>query len=221
MPSVVREALLDALAVLLPVECAGCGAPDRALCGSCRARLVPDVVAGRLADGTPVYSGLAYDGCARRLLLALKEDGRTGAAAPLAEALAVALRAAGAEHPEGDLEACAVPSTRSARRRRGYDPVAVLLARTGVRGARIFAPAREHRAQKSLGIAARSGNLEGVFRLRADVSGRRLLLVDDVVTTGATLLEAARVLRAGGAEVVAAVTVAATPRRSGARNGRR
>jgi orotate phosphoribosyltransferase len=47
-----------------------------------------------------------------------------------------------------------------------------------------------------------------------DAAGRRVIVVDDVVTTGASLAEAVRALRNGGAEVVAAVTVAATPRRT-------
>jgi ComF family protein len=216
MTTALRDALLDALAVLLPVECAGCGAADRALCADCREAVRPSVVRAVLSDGTPVFSGLAYRGRVRRILLAFKEDGRTGLAGVLAEAVAAALVVPIAEVDRGaavDLEVCVVPSSRSARRRRGYDPVRMLLARAGVRVAPVFAPARPHRAQKSLSAVDRRSNLEGAFRLRRPVEGRRFVLVDDVVTSGATLLAAARTLRDGGAHVVAAVTAATTPRR--------
>ena len=220
MPAI-RDALLDALAVLLPVDCAGCGTADRALCGDCREHLRPTIVRASLADGTSVYSGLVYGGRARRVLLAFKEEGRTGLAGVLADALSATVVAAVAavEALDGasnsrELELCVVPSSRSARRRRGYEPVRMLLARAGLRATPVFAPARRHRTQKSLSVADRQSNLRGVFRLRRPVAGRRFVLVDDVVTTGATLLEAARILRDGGAEVVAAATAATTPRRS-------
>ena len=109
-----------------------------------------------------------------------------------------------------------MPATRAAVRRRGYDPVRLLLARSGVRESRVFGPARPHRSQKTLSVLERAANLEGAFRVRGVVRDRRFLLVDDVVTTGSTLLEAARELRAEGAVVVAAATVAATPKRFGA-----
>jgi predicted amidophosphoribosyltransferase len=76
----------------------------------------------------------------------------------------------------------------------------------------VFAPARPHRAQKLLTVADRETNLRGAFRLRRAVAGRRILIVDDVVTSGATLREAARVLRDGGAQVVGAAVAASTPK---------
>lgn len=218
-----HTALLDAVALILPVECAGCGEPDRGVCGPCRAALTPEVVRRRLDDGTPVYSGLAYDGVARQVVLALKEQQRTGTARHLAPALAAAVVAAaagvdetdGAAGSAGDVVLVAVPGTRAAYRRRGYDPVRLLLTRAGLGELRVFGSARPHRVQKGLGAGDREANLAGAFRLRRSVHGIRVILVDDVVTSGATLLEAARVLRAGGAEVVAAATVASTPRRIG------
>lgn len=222
----VRSAALDALALVLPVTCAGCGEPDRALCDPCRAALTPEVLQRRLIDGTPVFSGLDYDGVARAAVLALKEQQRTDVARHLAPALAAAVVAAaglagdvrvagGGGVAGGDVQLVAVPGTRAAYRRRGYDPVHLVLRRAGLGSRRVFGSARPHRVQKSLGADARAANLAGAFRLRRGVGGIRVVLVDDVVTSGATLLEAARVLRAGGAEVVAAATVASTPRRNG------
>ena len=232
MPSrldAVREAALDALALLLPVECAGCGLPDRAVCADCRADLRPEPSARRLPDGTPVFSGLDYDGAVRAVILAFKENGRAELARVLAPALVAAVIEAGTaldrDVDDGvDLrvglsgaelravEVVAVPGSRRARRRRGFDPVAALVSRAGLDRARVFAPARQHTAQKTLSIDERARNLDGVFDVTAAVAGRRFLLVDDVVTTGATLAAAAAALRSAGAEVVAAAVVASTPR---------
>jgi predicted amidophosphoribosyltransferase len=107
----------------------------------------------------------------------------------------------------------AVPTSRAAFRRRGYDPVALLLRRAGVRAPRLLVTTGASVQQKTLGVAARAANREGSVRARRGLAGHRVVLVDDVVTTGATLAEAARAVRAGGGEVVAAVTLAQTPRR--------
>lgn len=205
-----REWLLDALALVLPTECAGCGEEGRELCAGCRARLVPRIVRTTLPDGVPVTAGAEYRGLVRRILLAYKEEGRTALAAPLAGVLAAALDAV---EWGPDIELCAVPSTRGAYRRRGFDPVRRALAGTGRTAARLLGPARAHAQQKALGRSDRQANLHGVHHARGRLEGLRVVLVDDVVTTGATLGEAARAVRAAGGEVVGAVAIAATPLR--------
>lgn len=205
-----RDALLDALALVLPVECVGCGAPDRELCGRCAVRLAAEPVRRTLADGTPVWSGLAYDGVARAALLAAKEHGRTGLLRRLAPALRAAVDAAGLE----GVTLCTIPTSPAARRRRGGDPVASLARLAGLATAELLSTTART-AQKRLGIEERARNRAGAFRVAADVTGRRVLLLDDVVTTGATLGAAAAALRAHGATVSGAATVAATPRRYG------
>jgi predicted amidophosphoribosyltransferase len=216
-----REALLDAVALVLPVECVGCGAPDRELCRRCRAGLRPEPIRRLAADGLPVWSGFEYDGVVRAALLAAKERGRTGLLRPLAPGLAAAVDAAGI-HPAGGSAAgpgrgvlvCPVPSSGAARRRRGFDPVTVLAAAAGLPVHPLLA-ARGGAAQKTLGIEERALNRRGAFVASPGVRGRRVLLVDDVVTTGATLAAAAAAVRAAGGEVVAAATAASTPRRHG------
>lgn len=114
-----------------------------------------------------------------------------------------------------------VPSARAAVRRRGDDP-ALRLARAAANAvARHGVPARclpvlAHRRrvadQAGLTAADRLANLRGALAARRDLPNARLIVVDDVVTTGATLAEAARALRLAGAEVLAAAVVAATPR---------
>lgn len=161
-----------------------------------------------------MYSALDYDGVPRQVILAFKEHGRTELLRALAPALAAAVREAMVGRA-GPIELVTVPGSRRARRRRGFDPVAALVARAGLDRSHVFAPARPHAAQKRLGVEQRASNLDDVFVLRATVTGRRFLLVDDVVTTGATLAAAAATLRSGGAEVVAAAVVASTPKRFG------
>jgi predicted amidophosphoribosyltransferase len=101
-----------------------------------------------------------------------------------------------------------VPPSRAAYRRRGYDPVR-LLAPSALR---VLEVARETSVQKSLDVTERARNRAGSLRARRSLAGLRLAIVDDVMTTGSTLDEAARALREAGAEVVGAVTLAATPR---------
>lgn len=207
-----RDAALDALALVLPVECAGCGAADRAVCADCRLALRPEPSSRRLPDGTPVFSGVDYDGVARSVILAFKEQGRVDAARALAPALAAAVIEAGSNVDLDGAELVAVPASRGARRRRGFDPVAILLARAGLSRVRVFAPARSAQVQKTLSVEQRAQNRDHAFQVTAPVAGRRFLLVDDVVTSGATLAAAAAALRSHGAEVVAAAVVASTPK---------
>jgi predicted amidophosphoribosyltransferase len=237
MPAALREAL----AVLLPVDCAGCGLPDHALCPACRPALRARPARSPLADGTPVVSALRYEEVVRRVLLAYKEQGRTGLARSLAPALGdavgeAAMLAVAVPHP-GELELCAVPTSGRSRSRRGYRPLTLLLRRAGLREAGVLREARatggfglpglagllditgipgtgrRHREQKSLGRAERAGNLAGAFAARGRLDGRSFLLVDDILTTGATLFETARAVRAAGGTVVSAATLAFTPRR--------
>jgi predicted amidophosphoribosyltransferase len=117
-------------------------------------------------------------------------------------------------NPGARIETLPVPTSRSAFRRRGYDPVALLVRRAGVRPAAELAHTRRATQQKHLAVDERASNRAGSLRARRPLAGRRFLLVDDVLTTGATLAEAARAVRAGGGEVVAAATLAYTQKRA-------
>ncbi|MFB7893183.1 phosphoribosyltransferase family protein [Microbacterium sp. NPDC056044] len=207
----VREACADALALLLPLSCAGCDEPDVALCERCMFALAPDPrvqVVQAPGGAVAVWSGLAFDGVAARVLRAVKEGGRTGLAAALAPALIQALACAGA----ADAVAVPMPTSRQAYRRRGYRVPDLLVRRTGRRPRRLLRYARRTSDQRGLDRDARARNVaQSLVALNAE--GLRVVVVDDVVTTGASLAEAVRALRAAGADVVAAVTVAATPRR--------
>lgn len=212
----IRDALLDAWAVLMPVDCAGCASPDRALCAGCRIRLAPDPAWHRLPDGTRVVSALDYSGTVRQVILAFKGQGRTDVASALAAPLGSALQAAAvlaavlADRPSPEL--ALVPTSRSSYRRRGYDPVALLVRRAGFAGRAVLRHSRSTLQQKTLDVESRSRNLAGSLHAPRALTGRSFILVDDVMTTGATLVEAARAIREAGGQVVCAATVAHTER---------
>ena len=208
MVSRIRAALLDALAVISPVSCAGCGAPDRPLCDNCREELTAAVTPRRLADGSTVFTALRYEGVVRRTVLALKESGRTDVVAALSVPFAEALSRAA----QPGAEFLAIPTSTAAWRRRGYDPVALLARRAGVRHARVLRRGRSAVSQKTLGAEQRASNVTATMVSKVALHGRRFVLMDDVVTTGATLAEAARAITEAGGEVVGRAALAFTPR---------
>ena len=214
-----RAALAEALALVLPVECAGCGEPDVSLCEPCLAELRPRVRRSR-AD---VWSGLPFEGVTARVVRALKEDGRTTLARDLAPALRAAVEAAASGDPRRDHGAAGraelpvvvpIPTSRAAFRRRGYRVVELVARRAGLRCARVLFTVRATADQRGLGRSDRRRNVAESLVARG-AAGLRVVVIDDVVTTGATLEEAVRALREGGAEVVGAATIAATPRHGG------
>ncbi|MGH9022768.1 MAG: ComF family protein [Acidimicrobiia bacterium] len=197
-----------------PAVCSGCGVSAEPLCSEC--------VAGLRSIGCiPAPAGLewaaaafAYEGAARELIAKMKYHNARAGLGWLAGQIANTARSAGRVD---DIELVTWPPTTPARRReRGFD-LAELLARSVAR--RLGRPAAvtlsRHggSAQTGRSRAERSEGPAFVVRQRR-VSGRSVLLVDDVVTTGATLKGAGRALRVGGASAVAAVVGAHTTSRS-------
>ncbi|MFB7474159.1 ComF family protein [Kitasatospora sp. NPDC056184] len=214
----VLAGLLD---VLLPAPCAGCGADRGHLCPGCR-RILATARPGPSSALPWAHAAAPYDGPVRRLLLAHKERGALRLAGPLGETLARAVRSALGPHAgQVPLLLVPVPSARAAVRARGHDPtlrLAEAAARTlrreglDVRTAPLLRHTRPVADQAGLPAAERRRNLHGALTVRP--LGHRPpallpVLVDDLVTTGASLAEAARALSAVGLPPRAAATVAA------------
>lgn len=171
------------------------------------------------AAGARVWAAARYEAAVRSALLAYKERGRRDLAPPLAQLLAQSVRVALAcRAPPEQVVLVPVPSARSVSAARGGDHVLRLArgaaAATGLRVAR-DALALNRAVRDSAGLAARErvANLSDAMTARAPWPGLVALLVDDIVTTGATLGEATRALRHAGWPIVGGAVVAATPLR--------
>jgi predicted amidophosphoribosyltransferase len=232
----VRQTVLAAAGdLLLGASCPGCRQPGWGLCPACRWALAasrPTLV----STGTgPLTSACCpYDPLLSHLVTAHKDHGSLGLAPVLAERLVVAVAALldGCRWA-GPVVLVPVPSAAAAVRRRGYDATATLarLAARRLRRAhavtvrRLLVQRRGVRDQAGLSARARGANLDGALRLRrrprrALPAGAVVVLVDDVVTTGSTLTEAARALEAAGFVLLGAATVAAVPDPRAGRSGR-
>lgn len=218
--------------LLLGGRCAGCGAPGRVLCDDCRDDLPLEP---RPAWPDPVPHGMvqpwactAYDGVARDLVLGLKERQLLGLVDPLAMMLACSVVGAA---PTGPVVLAPVPSRPATVRARGHDPTWAVTSRAARLLSGAGADVISQRLlrlrpgvvdQAGLGAADRAANLAGSMacpsawlgRLGRRRSGVRVVVCDDVLTTGATAREAQRALEAVGLEVAGIAVVAATQRRT-------
>ena len=216
-----KEHCADALALALPISCAGCGRPDRNLCHDCRATLAADLQYRELFDPEgltrlPLWFAMELATPLSGVLHHFKEQGRTSVAKALARPFAEAMKAsyhqARANEPELEITWVLPPSSRASFRQRGYSPIALLATAAGVKPTTLLKINRRRADQSQLGRMERFSNMRGVYAAHPRAQGKRVILLDDVLTTGATLLECARALRAGGADVVGAAVLAYTPK---------
>jgi len=174
----------------------------------------PHVITPRVDPGVPVFSLGRYAGPRRTAIVAVKEHGRTDLIRPLGTALRGGLRQLLAWGVlSAPLTVVPAPTRRSAARRRGGDPVTriALAATSGGQGVTVVQALRmKALVRDSVGLsgAARQRNVAGRVALTANVPDGDLVLVDDIVTTGATASEAVRVLQTSGARVVAVLALA-------------
>ncbi|MEU3512155.1 ComF family protein [Streptomyces longwoodensis] len=213
--------------LVLPTGCAGCGRARAVLCDGCREALgggVPRRVrpAPEPAGLPAVFAAAPYGDAVRAVLLAHKERGALGLGRELGVALAGAVwvgvgegRGEGPTPAESPLLLVPVPSAPAAVRSRGHDPTRrIALAAAGVlrragRPARVAAVLRQRRRvadQAGLDSRQRRENLRGALVVAPGgarvLAGGPVVLVDDLMTTGASLAEAARAVR----EAVTAVS---------------
>ena len=211
--------LSSILDLLFPPKCPFCGRvlDTPGICLACRRELPWTEGTDALRqgpDGFRCAAPLWYEGLAKEGLHRFKFQGMSSAAGPLGELIAQCA----AEHLSGAFDTVTwVPVSLKRLRQRGYAQ-ARLLAESAcrlweTRPARLLQKTVHNPAQSGLKeAAARRINVQGVYEPgnAAEIRGRRILLIDDICTTGATLAECARVLREAGAEDVVCAAVALT-----------
>lgn len=213
------------LSILAPYECLGCGAEGALLCPVC-ARLLPAMpercyrcrspsigalTCADCAGSSPLYrvrAAAPYGGTAKELVSRLKFSGAQAASSAMAECLAPFLKTG-----RGTI-IVPVPTAAGRIRGRGYDQARLLARRLSLRTHRAYMDCLARSGQTHQVGASRSQRLHqlhGAFRVRSTshIRGRNLLLIDDVVTTGATLEAAARTLQAAGAARIEAAAFCA------------
>jgi predicted amidophosphoribosyltransferase len=225
----VPDRLLDAgRDLLLGSACVACASPGRVLCRSCEAALPRG---GRVCWPTPTPPGLAppfaagaYDGALKSLVNQHKEHAVFALAEPLGRVLADVVHDLLRGTVSQPVLLAPVPSRGPVVRSRGHDPL-LRVARVAARRLRrhgvpahvrgLLVASGQVADQSTLGARERAANLAGSMRSRGGggAGGVPVVVVDDVLTTGATAREAQRALEAAGHRVVGIATVAATRKR--------
>ena len=227
-----RAAMLE---LLSPTRCAGCEQPGTLLCPACRARMRwIDPATACLRCGAPFgavactecrnapsplawcLACAAYEEPVPQLVKAYKDGGERRLAAVLAELMAAqylnAWQEAGEKLARCVPEAIAfVPATGAAFRQRGFDHMeAVARELSSLIGLPVLDALAKHGSadQRKAGRSGRFAQARGAYEVVENVSGRSLLLIDDVITTGATVNAAGEALTAAGAARVAALALA-------------
>jgi ComF family protein len=185
--------------------CSGCGTGGATLCPLCEATLLPAPPLPSVEGASSAIAAWQYAGLARTLILDLKLSGRRAAAQPMTAALARAIQREGTPAEVVTW----VPGRRRETRARGYNH-AELLGRGVAEALGLDArPLLRRRGcrpdQAGLSGADRHRNTEGAFGARPSVGA--ILLIDDLVTTGATARACTLALRRAGAEVVEVAAV--------------
>ncbi|WOC31181.1 MULTISPECIES: ComF family protein [Caproicibacterium] len=204
--------------LVFPPRCPFCGElmkHGEQTCKNCRT-VLPSVFQKELfcvpETVVPCYAPYAYAGKVRDAILRFKFEQEPSVGVFFGRQMAILLKSL-SNLPPLDAVA-AVPMTRWHRMRRGYNQ-SELLAKTAAAQLklpylRLLRKVKHSRVQHSLPAQARFGNVQGVYAARPAAVGRKILLIDDIVTTGATLTACAEeLLHAGASEVVCAAAAQA------------
>ena len=216
--------IVDKLVGLIaPNICFGCGAEGSVLCADCTELFYNPIVSRCASCRTltddfkvckscrswmpikSVYVALGYDGLAEKLIHAYKFDCQRQASTPMADIMTK-------NFSFKNTVICPVPTAPKRIRERGFDHALLLsknIAKKLTLEHRQLLSRRDNIRQLGSGRAQRIRQMKDEFEINSDdISGKRVLLIDDVVTTGASLAAAARVLRDAGAKSVSALVFA-------------
>jgi len=204
--------------LLFPTRCFGCRELGYSICSKCRKLWNPHPYQSRIHN-LAVNSAIPYSPVAKNILLAAKEQNIKSADQLVLSAMKASLNELFQKFPSCAL--VPIPSGRSANRRRGREfinEMAISVARDfGVAVLPLLEHQRIVRDQSKLNIADRRDNLAMALSIRSEFlgnySGEKVVILDDLVTTGATINEANRALTKAGFEVQAAATACVALRR--------
>ena len=192
--------------LLFPSRCFGCQRLGISICSDCRSNWHPHYYKS-VFDSLLVHSALLYTPTASRIILAAKESGEKGADELIIDAMLHVLTKKSFDTSLSRL--VPIPSSKAAQRRRGrsfiVDLVSHISDRTGIPMVDCLQVSRKVKDQSGLHRDERATNLAGAFSLTSQVRGD-LILIDDVVTTGATLKEAVRAVNSQGFHAVGSVS---------------
>jgi predicted amidophosphoribosyltransferase len=213
-------ALLSELSHLLfPIRCFGCRDLGFSICSECRKLWNSHIYRNRF-DELTVFSSIIYSPIAKNIILAAKEGSIQSADKLVKEALKNSLKYLFESYPISAL--VPIPSQHTAIRRRGRDFLSEIAQDLGkfygVGVLNLLEHNRRVQDQSRLGTTARHENLhralEVSHRISGNYSAQKVVILDDLLTTGATLSEANRALRKAGFNVQAAATACVAVRRS-------
>ncbi len=204
---------------LYPNICPCCGRyidHDADFCGECKSAITPYTDEKDIEGIDKYTSYCVYDHNIDKAILAFKKTADGNSYYAFACGIAEAARKTGIAE---DIDLIVpIPITRKKMKERGYNQTELIAKELrfllNVPYANVMIKVKDTKEQKTLGRTERAENLSGAFGISdkaPDISGKRLLLIDDVCTTGSTLTEAAGVLRIGGAGKVYAISFAKTP----------
>jgi predicted amidophosphoribosyltransferase len=186
--------------LLFPTRCFGCNVLGVSICSSCRREWIPHYYKTHVSTFN-VHSAVIYTQTASKIILAAKENGVRGADDLLIAAITHVLNSARLD--TGHFTLIPVPSSNQSQRRRGrsfiVDLTQEISRNTGIAVNDCLQVSRRVSDQSGLTRVQRISNMHGAFSIKSGVIRRgEALLIDDVVTTGATLREAARALNSQG-----------------------
>jgi ComF family protein len=202
---------MSILGLIFPERCAFCGRTLKAsgVCNVCKTELPWWGGCEEIGDGLKITAPLKYEGKARFALLNFKFHGRKNHARTFADLMEVCIQN---HYGANSFDAITfVPLHWLRKLKRGYNQTellaGVLSRKLGVQVLKTLAKPKRAKANSRLNSAQRAESVTGAFRIKCSsaVSGKRILLIDDVCTTGATLRETARILiQVGASDVVCA-----------------